>query len=739
MGGCESSKDSLDRHLKRGDELVGQQKLAEAIVEYGAAVQADDHSAIARQKLADAHIQNNEPAKALPHYIRAADLLPNDAAAQVTAGQMLLLAEKFDDARGRAEKVLATQPNNMAALVLKGNALAGLKDIEGALKQVEDAVRADPSQMMGYANLGMLEYAKGELSRAEGTFKTAIAKDPNSTIPRLALANLYWSTRRTDDAVKTLKDALAIEPANRLMNRALAMVYMSAGRMAEAEAPLKTLVEKDPESVERFTLADYYVRANRTPEAKALLEEMAKSSKAEISTGAKLRLAALGLSMGDRTTTMQLIEQILAGNPRQPEALLARAQVLRAEGKRDAALADARLAIQSKEAFAQAHYLTGQLLADGQQYDDAIAEQKEAIRVNSTFAKSYVELARLSFLVENDADAINYAKQAIRLMPGFPDSYVYLARAQVRSGHPEAAEQPIRVLVDSFPDNPKVRNELGQLQLAKGDVSGARASFERALAKDAADITALHGLNLIDIRQQNGAAVRKRMEKAVADHPDNQALHVVAGRAYLLLAESGAAEKMLKRAVSLNSNDLDAYGLLASVYIQQNRLPEATAEFQKLAVLQPKSVSTQTMLGMLLHMQNKVDEAKTQYERVLTLDRQAAAASNNLAQIYVDRNENLDLALTLAQTAKSGLPKSFEVDDTIGWIYYKKGLGPQAVSSLKAAVAAQPDNAICLYHLGAAYALNKENSNARLTLQKALTKGVFEGADDARRILDSLK
>ena len=48
-------------------------------------------------------------------------------------------------------------------------------------------------------------------------------------------------------------------------------------------------------------------------------------------------------------------------------------------------------------------------------------------------------------------------------------------------------------------------------------------------------------------------------------------------------------------------------------------------------------------------------------------------AANNLAFLYADEGGNLDLALQLAQTAKQHLPNSAEVDDTLGWVYYKKG------------------------------------------------------------------
>ena len=175
------------------------------------------------------------------------------------------------------------------------------------------------------------------------------------------------------------------------------------------------------------------------------------------------------------------------------------------------------------------------------------------------------------------------------------------------------------------------------------------------------------------------------------------------------------------------------------VFLKENRLVDATKEFETLAQKQPKSVANHAAVGMLYQIQGKPDQAKAAYERALRLDAKAPVVANNLAQLYVDRNENLEVALQLAQTAKAGLPNSHAVDDTLGWIYYKKGLASHAVSSMKAAVAAQPDNAIYLYHLGAAYALNKDRTNARQALEKAFRiQPNFSGADDARKILASL-
>ena len=81
---------------------------------------------------------------AVREFVRAADLLPDDADLQIQVGNFLLASGRFDDARVRAEQVLNRTPENVDALVLRGNAMAGLKDLDGALTEFEKAAAADP-------------------------------------------------------------------------------------------------------------------------------------------------------------------------------------------------------------------------------------------------------------------------------------------------------------------------------------------------------------------------------------------------------------------------------------------------------------------------------------------------------------------------------------------------------------------------------------------------------------------
>ena len=132
-----------------------------------------------------------------------------------------------------------------------------------------------------------------------------------------------------------------------------------------------------------------------------------------------------------------------------------------------------------------------------------------------------------------------------------------------------------------------------------------------------------------------------------------------------------AAEKALHEVIRLDPSFLAAYSMLGQVYAFQNKLDQARTEFEALAQKSPKSVSAPTLVGMIYQAQNKKTEAKSWYEKALAIDKNAPVAANNLSWLMAETDGNLDVALQLAQTAKVGLPDSADVDDTLGWIYYK--------------------------------------------------------------------
>jgi len=67
------------------------------------------------------------------------------------------------------------------------------------------------------------------------------------------------------------------------------------------------------------------------------------------------------------------------------------------------------------------------------------------------------------------------------------------------------------------------------------------------------------------------------------------------------------------------------------------------------------------------------------YQKALDIRANSPLAANNLAYLMVETGDNLDTALSLAQTARRGMSESPNAADTLGWVYYQKGIYRSAI------------------------------------------------------------
>jgi Flp pilus assembly protein TadD len=141
------------------------------------------------------------------------------------------------------------------------------------------------------------------------------------------------------------------------------------------------------------------------------------------------------------------------------------------------------------------------------------------------------------------------------------------------------------------------------------------------------------------------------------------------------------------------------------------------------------------MMGMIEEARGNKDAARQHYEHVLATDPRAGVAANNLAWLYTESGR-LDDALKLATVAQEEMRQRPEAEDTLGWVYYRKGLATNAVASFGRALAKSPDNPVYHYHLGLAQLKAGNTRQGRAALSRALAlKSDFNGADDARKAL----
>src|SRR5262245_18845362 len=498
------------KYFDRGNRYFDSKQYAEATLEYGNAVRLDPGFGEARFKLAESYRALGNMRAAFPEYVRAADLLPERDDAQLTAGNLLVNGGRFQEAKERARVVLRRDANNVAALVLLGNSLAGLKDLDEGIGVLGRAVQLEPEGPSVYANLGVFQLAQGDPQPAEEAFTKAVAVAPKSVDAYLNLANFYRAVHKSKEAEETFQRALEVEPKSVKAYDGLAALYMETGRQTLAEPFFKTLVELGGDERARIALSGYYVSVGRFPDAFKTLEDLATSPK--YFAAAKIRIAMLHYATGKHDRAHQVIDEVIAREPRNGQALTVKARLLLADQSPRDALERVKHAVLVDPRLADAHLVLARVQLALNDVEEARKAFNDTLALDPRSLAAQLELSELHRNRNEIDTAVQFAEQAIATSPGNVAARLTLVRALMVRDHDRArAEEELRAVLAKHPTSARSHGVMAQLLLLRNDLNGAQQSFMRELALDRSSVEAVTGLVAVDLYGKRRQEARTRL------------------------------------------------------------------------------------------------------------------------------------------------------------------------------------------------------------------------------------
>jgi len=203
-------------------------------------------------------------------------------------------------------------------------------------------------------------------------------------------------------------------------------------------------------------------------------------------------------------------------------------------------------------------------------------------------------------------------------------------------------------------------------------------------------------------------------------NPNDANGHMLLGALHDKSRDYPSAQTEFERAITLDPAGNQGYIRLAAVFREQGKTDLAVADYQKALELQPKSAALATMIGNLYLDKGDLRTAQQYYARALDADPNFAVALANTAWVYAQEGKNLDLALGMAQKAKSLMPEVASITDTLGWVMYKRGNYQSAVPLLEECVQKSQDSAKFRLHLGLTLFMAGQKARAKQQLQAAL-------------------
>jgi len=281
-------------------------------------------------------------------------------------------------------------------------------------------------------------------------------------------------------------------------------------------------------------------------------------------------------------------------------------------------------------------------------------------------------LARLSVAQGDTADAQIYAEEIVQKAPGDVAARQLLAETLARQGKLRPAEEQIQAAKQFAPDASIIHVNLGQIYAAEKKWPEAQKEFELAVQLDPQNTTALAQLaNFLVARNQSAQALT-RVQQFVAANASNPNGHMILGSVNFQLKNYGAARTEFERTIQIDPNNVEAYLRLAKVFEAQGQTDLEIARYQKALDLQPKFPALATMIGNLYLNKQDLETARKYYAQALASDPNYAPAMANTAWVDALEGKDLDVALSMAQKAKSLQPDVPSITDTLAWVMYRR-------------------------------------------------------------------
>ena len=696
-------------YLNSGNKYFAKGKYQEAVIEYRNAIQIDGKYSAAHYRLAKAYLALNSPEAAFREFNTTVELDPDNSDARLSLASIEIGRHQFDAAQSAIQMVLKAEPTNSHAHSVMAREYLATHNLASAIAEFEKMIEIDPGGVGTYVSLGATYMAAGRPDDAERIYKEGIKINPKSPEAETALGEFYLAQRRLPEAEAESRKAVDLDPKGIPPKLFLGRILAAEGRLPDAETIFTKVKSSAPDDPRAYTqLGMFYSNTGQKDKAIAEFRNL---------------VAAKPKDMGVK---LQLVEMLLDQNRLDEAAPLLQAAV------------DKSAKDKGKE-NSQLQLLYGRVLTSQGKYSEAATILQEVIKEepNSPGGHYYLGIAQKGLGQLSEAKT-SFAK-ALQLGPKMNQASVALANLDAKDGAHEGALKHADEVINDNPASGSGYVAKARALMARGDSVQAAATIEEALRRDPLNQGALATLLSISMTQGKTANAVQRLNALTQHNPGRAGLHFLLALGQLNLKDVDAAEANAKQAMELDPKTPEIWTLMADIDFVRGRNENAKSDLRNAIAANPRILSNYTALGSEYEKENNWPEAKKLFEKAHDIDRSSPYVTAELAFIYLEHGGDVNVALSLAQTARQGMPNSPMTADALGWAYYKLGSPDLAVRELEQSVQLNPRNPIYQYHLGMAYASARRWDKAAQSLRSALRESAnFPYANAAKAELDQI-
>ena len=596
---------------------------------------------LARAMLGEGHV------KPLVDQYAGVDLPDPAAAADLKTSVAIAYADLGNTTQADAaiSAALKAAPDFAPALILRAQMLARGGDADAALKAIDAVLQKYPGQANAWQLKGDLLYlGKGDSVAALQAYRQALVVKKDLLAAHTAIISVYFSKNDIAAAQKQLEEARKFFPNQPQIKYFDALLALQRHDLVKARQLAQELLRLAPD----------YARA--------------------------LQLA--GAVEYERGSFGQAEKYLTQALQRAPDNLPARrmlAQTYLRSGQSDKALATLLPVVEKGAPDAEAFSLIGEAYL---QSGDTIKAQdyySRAAKLNPKDVKSRTALA-LTHLSSGNADAAFSELQNIAAGDHGTTADLALISALIQRNELDKALSAVDALEKKQPDKPLAASLRGKIQLSRRDFTGARKSFERAVAIDPAYFPAVDSLAALDVAAGKIDDAKSRFDKLLALEPSNyRALLAIAG----LRATAGGSKEevteLINKAIKLNPTQVAPRLVLVDQYIKGKDLARALTAVQDALAAIPDNPQLLQAQGQVLVLSKEYNQAISAYTKLATLLPQSPYPQLLLADVHMALKDN-DMARQSLKRALAVAPDNLQAQRNLVALELAAGRSQEALA-----------------------------------------------------------
>jgi tetratricopeptide (TPR) repeat protein len=437
---------------------------------------------------------------------------------------------------GRHSKAKAAELNRM------GNDSINAKQFEQAKSLFRQAIQLDPKLSDAYENLALILLLDGNDVAAERTALELLALSPGNYNARL-VAGVAALNRSSFTRGKNYLQPLATTADDPLLIAAYSVALDGVGSKAEAlqfSAKCSQLPVKAPDAL----LAGQIFRQPKLKEiAQKWMEASVTSAGAVVNPDLLYMLGTMYAEQGKKTAAEALYDRTLELSPGNVDALVELSELERTLGKRDKALEHlyAAKALAAADAPTLLHF--SQVCLRRHMYVDARDALRKVVDQDPANGHAWYQLGLAQFRIGETEAATTDFTTALSLDGNDDWSGIGLGAVLLSSARQQDAAAEFRRVLQRNPHNAAAYYYLAQIHRNNGDIALALHDLQQAVLNAKDDARPWAALGQVQLARHDLSSARTSLKKAIELDPSYSPAHYHMAR---LLKETGEQSEAAK-------------------------------------------------------------------------------------------------------------------------------------------------------------------------------------------------